>query len=111
MAHKDNQQLLELLSRCASTCDHCAMACLDDTVVKDLVHCIKLDLDCAAICRQAAMFVARGSQYAESMLAECAGICLACATECEKHADMQHCKECAEICRECAAACSQPVVS
>jgi HD superfamily phosphodiesterase len=29
----------------------------------------------------------------------------ACATECEKHSDMEHCKECADACRKCAAEC------
>jgi hypothetical protein len=34
---------------------------------------------------------------------KCEEACIACATECEKHSDMEHCKECADACRKCAA--------
>ena len=71
-----------------------------------LERCIRLDIDCAAICELAAGFVARGSEHAEHILRECADICNDCAEECEKHGHhMEHCRKCAEACRACAEAC------
>lgn len=107
MAHKENQSLIDALNNCAAECNHCATACLDEQDVKMLSNCIKLDLDCAEICRMTAGFVARGSAHARHILTECAEICNACAEECEKHSHMQHCKDCAEACRKCAEACTQ----
>lgn len=107
MAHKQNQSLITALLNCATECHHCATACLDEQDVKMLSNCIKLDIDCAAICSLTAGFMARGSAHANHILAECAEICNACAEECEKHLHMQHCKDCAEACRKCAEACTQ----
>jgi hypothetical protein len=110
MSHKQNQELLNRLSTCAAVCNHCATACLDEEDVKMLARCIKLDTDCAEICRITASFVARGSEHAQHLLRESAEICVACASECEKHANhMDHCRECAEVCRQCAEACTSHV--
>ena len=107
MSHKTNQSLLDALNNCAAVCNHCITACLDEQDVTMLATCIKLDIDCAAICSLSAAFVARGSAHAGHLLAECADICNACAEECEKHSHMEHCKECAEACRKCEAACGE----
>lgn len=109
MAHERNQSLLESLSQCAVVCNHCATACLEEKDVKMLTTCIKLDLDCAAVCQLTATLVARHSDHAEHLLRECAEICNACADECEKHAHMDHCRECAEVCRSCAEICNQGI--
>src|SRR5215211_2757798 len=106
MSHEQNQGLIDALAKCAAECNHCATACLDEQDVKMLARCIKLDTDCADICRLAALFVARGSEHANHLLKECAEICEACAEECEKHA-MEHCRVCAEACRQCAEECMQ----
>jgi len=107
MAHEKNQSLIDALYTCASECNHCATACLEEQDVKMLARCIKLDLDCADICKLAATYLERGSEHAEHLLRECAEICQACAEECEKHAQhgMEHCRRCAEACRQCAEAC------
>jgi len=105
MPQGKNHELLEALGRCAGECNHCATACLDEEDVHMLSRCIKLDLDCAAICQLTASFVTRDSEHANHLLRECAEICEACAEECEKHAHMEHCRTCAEACRHCADAC------
>ena len=107
MAHEKNQQLIDGLNNCVVACEHCTMACLGEQDVKMLSRCIRLDLDCAAVCRLAVTLVARGSENANRILAECADICDACANECEQHAHMEHCKQCAEACRVCAELCAQ----
>lgn len=109
MAHEENKHLLEVLNNCAAECDHCAMACLKEDNVKMLATCIRMDLDCAAICRLTATLVSRSSFHANYLLAECAEACNKCADECDKHSNMEHCMRCAEACRTCAEVCLQPV--
>ncbi|TMI62409.1 MAG: four-helix bundle copper-binding protein [Bacteroidetes bacterium] len=106
MSHEKNIGLIEMLNRCAIECSHCAMACLNEDHVKMLNRCIKLDLDCAELCRTIASLLSRGSEHGEHLLKECVELCNVCADECEKHSHMQHCKRCAEVCRECAEECS-----
>lgn len=107
MKNSSNQALLTALNDCAAACNMCATACLDESDVKALAQCIKLDMDCAEICRLTAAFVARGSAHAAHILPECAEICTACAAECSKHTHMEHCKICADACKKCADACRQ----
>lgn len=109
MSNENHKELISTLNECAAECNHCTSACLEEPDVKMLAKCIKLEIDCAEICRLAASFFARSSEHAEHLLKECAEICEACATECEKHKHMEHCKRCAEVCRKCAEACHQPV--
>ncbi|WP_046368662.1 four-helix bundle copper-binding protein [Flavihumibacter petaseus] len=100
--------LLKALNNCAAACHFCAVSCLDEPAVANLVACIKTDLDCAAICLAAHGFVSRISPHAPHVLRECAEICALCAAECEKHAaHMDHCRLCAEACRACEEACRQ----
>jgi len=69
-----------------------------------LAHCIRLDLECAAICKVAAELMSYGSQHANTVCQLCADICQACADECEKH-NMDHCRQCAVACRNCVEEC------
>ena len=105
MSHEQNQRLIAVLSNCVLKCNHCTTACLDEQEVKMLARCIKLDIDCADICQLTISLIARGSEHGYHLLQECAGICNACAEECDKHKHMEHCKRCAEACRDCADAC------
>ena len=91
---------------CADACNYCSVACLDEDNVATMASCIKLDIDCAALCSLAAGFMARKSTHAKSICLACAKICEDCAEECDKH-DHEHCKDCAKACRECAAACQK----
>lgn len=105
MSHQQHKALLDALNNCIAECNHCTTACLDEQDVNMLAKCIKLDIDCAAICTLTASLIARGSDHGKHMLKECAEVCNACAKECEKHSHMDHCKACAEACMKCAAAC------
>jgi hypothetical protein len=69
-----------------------------------MARCIALDMDCAAICRMAAAFMSRGSDYAMELCRLCAEICQACGDECAKH-EMEHCQQCARACYACAEEC------
>lgn len=109
MSHENHKNLLNALNECAIECSHCASDCLEVEDAKSLAKCIKLNLDCAEICRLAISFIARGSEHADHILKECADICEACAMECEKHTHLAHCKKCAEACRKCAKECLQTV--
>ena len=107
MSHEKNQALINSLNNCATECGHCATACLDESDVKMMARCIKLDIDCADVCRLTASLLSRGSEHGHHLLKECAEICDACAEECEKHSHMDHCRECAKVCRHCAEECRQ----
>lgn len=104
MAHSQYNSCIEACNACADACDHCASACLAEPDPKSLARCIEMDLDCAAICRLAASYMARGSEFAQAMCGFCAEICESCGAECEKH-EMTHCKECAQACQRCAQEC------
>lgn len=106
MNHEQNQALIDQLIRCAIECNHCMISCLEEKDVKAMKRCIKLDIDCAEVCQVTASLLSRGSEVSEKMLAACAEICNACADECGKHSQMDHCKRCADVCRQCAEECS-----
>lgn len=75
---------------------------------------IRLNLDCAAVCRATGEILMRQTETNErirrAMLQACQTACEQCGQECEKHGEkMEHCKVCAESCRRCADACRQLV--
>ena len=104
MAHEGLRSCIEACHKCATECDHCAIACVNEPDPKPLARCIALDLDCADMCRLASALMSRDSEFAPAFCGDCAEVCDACATECEKH-DMEHCRRCAETCRRCAEEC------
>lgn len=104
MSHQKYDNCIKVCNACADACDHCSVACLGESGVDRLARCIRLDIDCAALCRLAAGAMARGSEFAGAICRVCAEVCDACAEECEKH-DHDHCRECARACRECAEEC------
>lgn len=89
---------------CWIACEMCSDACLDEEDVKMMVRCIRLDRDCADMCRAAVGAMVRGSGNAAEICRACAVACEACAKECEKH-QHEHCRICAEACRRCAEEC------
>lgn len=105
MSHERFHDCIAACNACAVACDHCAVACLQEDAPEQLTRCIALDVDCAAICRLAAGYMARGSELAGELCAVCALVCERCAEECELHAHMDHCRDCAEACRRCAEQC------
>ena len=104
MTHQQLKQCIDACIACATTCNHCAISCLEEQEVQNLTKCIRLDLECAAICKAAAELMSVESTFSKDLCQLCAAICNACAEECEKHAamGMDHCRECAEACRACA---------
>jgi hypothetical protein len=109
-ASQDLADAIQLISECAQVCTMCADSCLGEPDVANLVACIRLDLDCASICRTTSEIVARQTQTPRSLvraqLQACIEACSMCAEECEMHAEhMGHCRVCAETCRRCEQAC------
>ncbi len=106
--HPSFRACIEACNLCADACDHCATACLAEEDVKTMAGCIRLDIDCAAICRLAAGAMSRGSELAHEICELCAEACDACGAECGRHSH-DHCQACAEACRRCADECRRMV--
>jgi hypothetical protein len=92
-----------------ASCVACGDACLAERSPIP-VACIRLNQDCAALCRTTAEVLGRGTApnrvALEALLKACAAMSAACALECAQHGShMAHCESCAEACRECEAAC------
>ena len=105
-AREKHHACIEACVECWIACEVCSNACLHEDDVQKMVRCIRLDRDCAAICRLAAEGMFRGSEMAAQICRLCAEICEACGEECEKHAEHHdHCRACAEACRRCAEEC------
>ncbi|GBF04419.1 ferredoxin-like protein [Deinococcus aerius] len=100
---------------CENICTSCADACLGEQGhLMHLVHCIRLNLDCADVCGATGRVLSRLTQPDQNVLRAqlqaCLAACQACGQECEMHArdmNMQHCAVCAESCRRCEQACQQ----
>ncbi len=101
MSQQKYQFCIDACIECATECNHCAVSCLEEKDVQSLTKCIRLNLECAIICRVTAELMSLGSRYSKEICQLCATICTACAEECEKHAGdgLEYCRECAEICR------------
>ena len=104
--HQDYASCIAACNACADACDHCAAESLKEPDVAMMVQCIRVDIDCAALCRLAAGYMARRSEFVHEVCRLCAEICEACARECEKH-PYEHCKACARACRRCAEECNR----
>jgi len=104
MPHQQFQSCIDACYACAAACDHCAASCLQEQDVKPMARCIALDIDCAEVCRMAAAYMGRGSEFAKAVCQFCADVCQACGDECAKH-QMSHCQECAQACHRCADEC------
>ena len=94
---------------CGASCTACADASLAESHLQELIHVIRLSLDCADACDATGRVVTRQTTPDTAVLratvAACARACLACADECERHAHHEHCRVCAEVCRQCKQAC------
>lgn len=98
---------------CENVCSSCADACLGEQEhLRHLVHCIRLNLDCADVCGTTGRVLSRLTQPDQNVLRAqlqaCLAACQACGQECEMHArdmNMGHCAVCAESCRRCEQAC------
>lgn len=104
---------IDACSLCIETCTACADACLSEKHVENLISCIRLNLDCAAVCAATGSVVARANkagnrQPLEALLTTCIAFCRACAKECDRHMALhKHCRVCGESCSACAEACTE----
>jgi hypothetical protein len=104
------RRCIEACAECAQTCTVCADACLGEDNIATMVACIRLNLDCAEVCRVTGALMTRPSHRdapaLRAQLEACMEMCRACADECSRHGDHhEHCAVCAEACRACAEAC------
>lgn len=104
MPHQAFESCIEACNECAVVCDHCAVSCLQEQDPNSMADCIRLDMDCAEICRTTTAFMSRGSTLAAQVCQMCAEVCSACADECARFS-MDHCQQCAQACRRCADEC------
>ena len=104
MENYTNRGCVEACYQCAAACDLCAAACLEESDPGAMARCIRLDIDCAAICRTTAGLVARNSELLQMAVKLCEEMCEECARECAQHS-AQHCQDCAAACRACAQEC------
>ena len=111
---RDAGALLEAIGAafdCAQTCTACADACLAEPDVQAVVHCIRLNLDCADVCTTTGRVLARQTEpdlaVVRAQLQACVVACRACGAECRTHAHHQHCQVCADACRRCEQACDR----
>lgn len=108
---------VDACSLCSETCTACADACLSERHVESLISCIRLNLDCAAVCAATGSVVARANkagnrQPLEAQLTTCIAFCRACAAECARHAERhKHCRVAADACLKCADACAEMLSS
>lgn len=106
--HTEHQNCSDACYQCAVACEHCAACCLNEENLAMMRNCIKLDMQCSALCRLTGQFMALESGYLQPLCRVCIDICKACAEECSKHQN-EHCQQCAQACRTCAQACLQMV--
>jgi hypothetical protein len=105
MSNEKYINCVEACNNCAMLCDHCSCADLKEEDVKQMIHCINLNRECSAFCRNAVHIMNIDGRFTKEICLLCAIICEACAEECEKHTHLEHCRLCALNCRECAEEC------
>jgi hypothetical protein len=103
--HNMLRSCIDSCNACAAECEHCATECLKEDDIKTLALCISLTRECALMCDAAARLMSMGGEHARALCHLCAEICNECAAECERNAEMEHCKRCAIECRRCAEEC------
>jgi hypothetical protein len=107
---------IEACGACAASCTGCADADLGEADVGDLVHCVRLCLDCADVCEATGRIVTRQTSpdvgVIRAVLETCVVACRASRAECQRHAEHhEHCRICAEVCSRCEQACEELLAS
>ncbi len=97
---------------CIAECSSCHEICTET-----ITHCLALGgdhaevdhisplIDCAALCRESAEFMLRGSRLHHNVCGVCAEACDRCAVSCEAMPEDDLMRRCAEECRRCADSC------
>lgn len=111
MGHEKFKECIDACNDCAAASEHCTTACAHEVKAQAQAKCIELNRYCADMCRTTSAFIARSDEHTLEFVKKfcklCEEICLICATECEKHLHMDHCKKCADACRKCAIECTK----
>ena len=108
--YKSYKVCLDACLESAAACNHCAASCTTEEEVSMMATCIRLDMECAAVCYTTAQLISLGSERAKDMCVICADLCNACSSECSKH-ENDHCRGCAAACRSCADECMKMAAS
>ncbi|MPM02994.1 putative cysteine-rich protein YhjQ [bioreactor metagenome] len=99
-----HQTCIDACNRCAQACEECTMLCLNEPDVAARKNCISGLIECSAICKESACFMAMNAQHAKDLCKLCATVCEKCAAECGMFKD-DHCVKCAFECKSCASEC------
>jgi hypothetical protein len=83
---------------------------LKEPIADEFSRCVRLNLNCADLCRAAAALGSRSRDSGDEMLLRtlelCAHACRACAAECERYKTSHSgCRSSALECRKCYEAC------
>lgn len=92
---------------CHRICEETINYCLQQGGRHAEASHIRLLTDCADLCRVAADFMARSSDFHPAICGVCADVCRQCAAACEAFGDDEQMMRCAQACRECEQACQQ----
>ncbi|MBA80723.1 MAG: four-helix bundle copper-binding protein [Leeuwenhoekiella sp.] len=103
-----NEEFIATLNECASFCNYCADACLNEDNISMMVSCIRNDRICAEICSSLSKILSMDvpNEEVTALVEYCKSVCERCAAECASH-EAQHCKNCAVACNKCVDACSK----
>lgn len=99
----EERDCIKHCNEAAAVCEWCADECIGE---EGMAECIRLCRDVADIASLHGRFMARDSDYSDSLAETCAEVCEACADECETH-DHDHCQVCADVLQECARSCRE----
>lgn len=102
---------LDAVAECEQACLSCADACLGEESRGQLVHCIRINQDCADVCWATARLVSRRTspdlKVIQSQVQTLSLVCTSCREECRRHSSShEHCRVCAEACARCEDACA-----
>lgn len=100
--------LAEQANACALACDLCVTASLAhvERGMTDMLACVRMARECAALCRATAALASMGSSRLSELARICADCCDACSAQCRSHAEHEPaCAACADACASCATAC------
>jgi hypothetical protein len=101
MENQKIENCIDACQICTDECQTCASECNEQSGME---QCEKLSLACVDACNNL-IAASKTSTDLDALYNTCEDACNACATECEKHTDMEHCTVCAEACRKCANEC------
>lgn len=102
--YQDYKNCIDICLQCASICNYCASACTQEKDVSMMAECIRLDMECAALCYTTVQVMSIDGKTVKDICRLSGDICERCSVECAKHQN-EHCRQCAAICQRCAEEC------